>query len=110
MTLREDLESARDWLLPGRDVTKVEVDACLTELDKIINNIEDKETKSSISLSKERAESIKGRLHAADDVIDGIISIFQFPEEKKFIEKAESIKHSVAMFFQYIDDNIIEEN
>ena len=32
----KEIECARDWLLPGRAVTQVEIDACIKELNDII--------------------------------------------------------------------------
>jgi hypothetical protein len=37
--LVEDLECARDWLLPGRPVLRVEIDNCISELNDIINQL-----------------------------------------------------------------------
>lgn len=37
--LVEDLESARDWLLPGRPVVQVEIDNCVSEMNDIINRL-----------------------------------------------------------------------
>jgi len=37
--LVEEIECARDWLLPGRPVLQVEVDACVQELNDIINQL-----------------------------------------------------------------------
>ena len=36
-----DIECARDWLLPGREVTQVEADACINELNDIIKLIKE---------------------------------------------------------------------
>jgi hypothetical protein len=35
----DDIKCARDWLLPDRPVTQVEIDACISELNDIIKQL-----------------------------------------------------------------------
>jgi len=37
--LADDIECAKQWLLPQRPVTQVEVDACIKELDVVISQL-----------------------------------------------------------------------
>jgi hypothetical protein len=37
--LADDVECAKQWLLPQRPVTQVEVDACIGELDIIVSQL-----------------------------------------------------------------------
>jgi hypothetical protein len=37
--LADDIECAKQWLLPQRPVTQVEVDACIKELDIVISQL-----------------------------------------------------------------------
>jgi hypothetical protein len=37
--LADDIECAKQWLLPQRPVTQVEVDACIGELDIIVSQL-----------------------------------------------------------------------
>jgi hypothetical protein len=38
--LINDIDCAKEWLLPGRIVTQIEIDNCIQELDDIIKTIQ----------------------------------------------------------------------
>lgn len=46
--LIEDIESAMDWLLPGRPVGAVEIENCIGELQDIVNDIKGEIAKTKL--------------------------------------------------------------